>query len=189
MLSLDSPRWKELRHAYGAAIDTPRLLQQLYSYPSSEGESEPWFTLWSSLAHQGDVYSASFAAVPYIVDAVSKGPEKACFDYFQFPAWVEICRNNNNVTVPADLLPAYTEALRRLPTLLATAASREWDEGFARVLSQLLQQQRERIRWRRRCWSYRPISLPISRSGSMNDNPPNTALQSTTETAARSRRA
>lgn len=132
MLSLDSPRWKELGHAYGAAIDTPRLLQQLYSYPSSEGESEPWFTLWSSLAHQGDVYSASFSAVPYVVDALSKGPEKASFDYFQFPAWVEICRNNNNVMVPAGLLPAYTEALRRLPTLVATAASREWDEGFAR---------------------------------------------------------
>jgi hypothetical protein len=132
MLSLDSPRWKELEHAYGVATDTPGLLRQLYSFPPSEGDSEPWFTLWSSLAHQGDVYSASFAAVPHVVDALSKGPEKVCFDYFQFPAWVEICRHNNHVTVPADLLTAYTQALRMLPTLVAVASSREWDEGFAR---------------------------------------------------------
>lgn len=132
MLSLDSPHWKGLQHAYGAALDTPELLRQLYSFPASEGDSEPWFTLWSSLAHQGDVYPASFAAVPHVVDALSKGPEKACFDYFQFPAWVEICRHNNNVSVPADLLPPYLEALRKLPNLVAVASSREWNEGFAR---------------------------------------------------------
>lgn len=132
MLSLDNPRWKELHHAYGVALDTPELLKQLYSFPTSAGESEPWFTIWSSLAHQGDVYSASFAAVPHVVDALSKGPEKACFDYFQFPAWVEICRFNNDVSVPTDLLAPYLEALGKLPSLVAATSSREWDEGFAR---------------------------------------------------------
>jgi hypothetical protein len=29
MLSLDSPRWSELEHAYGAASDIPSLLRQL----------------------------------------------------------------------------------------------------------------------------------------------------------------
>jgi hypothetical protein len=55
MLSLDSPRWNELQHAYGIASDTPSLLRQLLSLPDSVGEREPWYTLWSSLAHQGDV--------------------------------------------------------------------------------------------------------------------------------------
>lgn len=132
MLSLDSPHWKELQHVYGAALDKPKLLRQLYSFPNSNGESEPWFTLWSSLAHQGDVYSASFAAVPHVVDTLSEGQEKACFDYFQFPAWVEVCRHNNNVSVPADLLPPYLESLRKLPEIVARASSLEWDEGFVR---------------------------------------------------------
>jgi hypothetical protein len=48
MLSLESPRWKELKHAYGVASDTPTLLQQLDTLPDASGQSEPWFTLWSS---------------------------------------------------------------------------------------------------------------------------------------------
>jgi hypothetical protein len=58
MLSLDSPRWADLTHAYGVASDIPELLRQLHSLPDSSGESEPWFNLWSALAHQGDVYPA-----------------------------------------------------------------------------------------------------------------------------------
>ena len=56
MLKLDSPRWSELDHAYGKAADIPSLLRQLNDVPTSEGRQEPWFTLWSALAHQGDVY-------------------------------------------------------------------------------------------------------------------------------------
>lgn len=132
MLSLDSPYWKKLEHAYGTASDTPELLRQLDSFPMSEGESEPWFTIWSSLAHQGEVYPASFAAVPHVINALSKSPEKACLDYFQFPAWVEICRNNNNIEVPVELLSAYQKGLSKLPFLVAAASVKEWDEGFAR---------------------------------------------------------
>ena len=132
MLSLDSAKWSELKHAYGVASDIPELLRQLEFFPDSEGESEPWFTIWSSLAHQGDVYSASFAAVPHVIEALSKSPEKACFDYFQFPAWVEICRHNNHIQIPEDLLSAYQEALSKLPSLVADASVNEWDEGFAR---------------------------------------------------------
>lgn len=62
MLSLDSPRWGELEHAYGSAVDVPALLGALRDFPKSEGQREPWFSIWSALAHQGDVYSASFAA-------------------------------------------------------------------------------------------------------------------------------
>ena len=50
MLSLESPRWSELEHAYGQASDIPPLLRQLQDLPGSVGQSEPWFTLWGSLA-------------------------------------------------------------------------------------------------------------------------------------------
>jgi len=45
MLSLDSLRWHELRHAYGSSSDTPALLRQLETLPVSEGNQEPWFAL------------------------------------------------------------------------------------------------------------------------------------------------
>lgn len=126
MLSLDSHRWAELRHAHGAAGDTPALLRQLSSLPASGGDTEPWFSIWSSLAHQGDVYSASFAAVPHVVAALATAPGKADSSYFQFPAWVEVCRRQKRVPVPADLEPAYSAALARLPRLVAEAASEPW---------------------------------------------------------------
>ncbi len=88
MLSLESPRWSELQHAYGPASDIPALLAQLGMVPSSTDGSEPWFTLWSALAHEGDVYSASFAAVPHVVHALACAPDKADHGHFQFPAWV-----------------------------------------------------------------------------------------------------
>jgi hypothetical protein len=92
VLSLQSARWSELQHAYGRAADIPSLLEHLRELPKSEGEAEPWFTLWSALAHQGDVYSASFAAVPHVVAALATDPARADASFFQFPAWVEICR-------------------------------------------------------------------------------------------------
>jgi hypothetical protein len=130
MLSLDNPRWTELKHAYGAASDIPALLQQLEGLPESVGDSEPWFSLWSALAHQGDVYPASFAAVPHVIAALAKAPTRASSVYFQFPAWVEICRRRNNVAVPSDIEAAYAEALSQLPVLVAASSSHEWDEDF-----------------------------------------------------------
>ena len=130
MLKLDSPRWSELEHAYGKAADIPSLLRQLNDVPTSDGRREPWFTLWSALAHQGDVYSASFAAVPHVVAALASAPTRADSSYFQFPAWVEICRHRKNVSVPQDLQPAYAEALSKLPGLVAAASPRDWDSEF-----------------------------------------------------------
>jgi hypothetical protein len=130
VLSLQSPRWSELRHAYGQAADIPALLERLSELPKSEGEAQPWFALWSALAHQGDVYSASFAAVPHVVAALATAPAQADASFFQFPAWVEICRAKNGVEVPEELRASYFEALARLPALVAQAASRPWEPGF-----------------------------------------------------------
>ncbi len=126
MIPLDSPLWSELRHAYGSASDTPELLRDLASLPASAGNAEPWFSIWSSLAHQGDVYSASFAAVPHVVDALATAPGRADSTYFQFPAWVEVCRRKKGVPVPPDLEAAYLSALARLPKLVAEAAAETW---------------------------------------------------------------
>lgn len=130
MLSLHDPKWSELKHAYGSASDTPGLLRQLQSLPSSEGDKEPWFSLWSSLAHQGGVYSASFAAVPHVIHFLSLAPSKADFSYFQFPAWIEICRQKNSVPIPKELEGADFAALEKLPSIVAAASDRQWDSGF-----------------------------------------------------------
>lgn len=129
MLPLDSPRWAELDHAYGRAADIPQLLIRL----RAEGdEGEAWDAIWSALAHQSDVHSASFAAVPHVVDILAAEPLRKNSAFLQFPAWVEICRNKTGVEIPDDLAPAYFEALDRLPTIAAAALRPARDEEYIR---------------------------------------------------------
>ncbi|MES2876940.1 MAG: hypothetical protein V4713_00870 [Pseudomonadota bacterium] len=130
MLTLESNHWSELHHAYGAATDIPALLSQLSTLPGAQGDSEPWFSLWSALAHQGNVFDASFAAVPHVVHVAATNPLGADAVYFQFPAWVEICRRKQEIEVPGELAGAYLDALAKLPSLVAAASAREWDADF-----------------------------------------------------------
>ncbi|CBJ41106.1 conserved hypothethical protein (plasmid) [Ralstonia solanacearum CMR15] len=129
-MPLNSARWTELDHAYGKAHDTPTLLAQLEELPSSLDGAEPWHSLWSALAHQGDVYPASFAAVPHVVRTLATAPSKADFSYFQFPTVVEISRQQKDILVPDDLRTDYFAALAALPRLVAVAADKDWDGGF-----------------------------------------------------------
>lgn len=130
-LSLDSPRWAELDHAYGKADDIPVLLGRLEALPPGlEYDEEPWFSLWSSLAHQGDVFSASFAAVPHVIRVLSGAPASATWPYFQFPAVVEAWRQRKGIEVPEDLRADYFGALAALPRLVAFASDKDWDDGF-----------------------------------------------------------
>jgi hypothetical protein len=128
MLSLDSARWADLRTAYGDAVDVPDMLRELESVPNSEDwRDEPWFSIWSALAHQGNVYSASFAAVPHVVRILAAAPDRAGFDYFAFPTVVEICRQRTAEPIPEDLREPYMASLAKLPSLAAAAADRPWD--------------------------------------------------------------
>lgn len=108
MLSLESPRWAALDNAYADREDIPALLRRLTVRSKSEDDEEPWFSIWSALAHQGDVYSASFAAVPHIVHLLSTDPIGADQSFFHFPTWVEICRTKASVPIPEDLQADYS---------------------------------------------------------------------------------
>jgi hypothetical protein len=128
MLALDSPEWNHLRHCYGSASNLPLLLRQLESFPvSKEYQDEPWYSLWSSLCHQGDIFPASFAAVPHIVQALSLSPEWASLDYFLLPASIEVARVKKSVPVPESLAEAYFSAMARLPALAGVASRPGWD--------------------------------------------------------------
>ncbi|MFF7991408.1 hypothetical protein ACFZDG_16650 [Kitasatospora xanthocidica] len=61
--------WSRLSHAYGAADDIPALLGRIAAEPNAE----LWSDLWSALCHQGSVYSASFAALPWLTGTAESG--------------------------------------------------------------------------------------------------------------------
>jgi hypothetical protein len=65
--------WTSLRDAYGEASKVPKLLSQLSTDPGHA----VWHEVWSRLCHQGTVYSASFAALPLLLEwAETVPPEK-----------------------------------------------------------------------------------------------------------------
>ena len=132
---INAINWHELNHAYGDASDIPEILEQLKSYPSCEDyQSEPFFTLWSSLCHQGDVYSASYASVPFIASIIEAAPEKVNYNYFLLPVSIEIARlKGNGPEISADIKDSYLLALEKMAKL--TTMFQSPDELMSRVLT------------------------------------------------------
>ncbi|MFG3256728.1 hypothetical protein [Streptomyces sp. NPDC048172] len=72
---IDALDWAALEHAYGPADDIPGLLRALASAEAeAEARDEALDTLFSSLCHQGSVYSATAAAVPFLARLALDGP-------------------------------------------------------------------------------------------------------------------
>lgn len=106
-------------------------MRKLAEFPPSDSyKDEPWYTLWSSLCHQGDVYPASFAAVPHVVLAAAQDPLRATYSYFLLPACIEIARIKKQVSIPAGFDPAYFESLLLLFDIVGKKTQQTWDEDF-----------------------------------------------------------
>ncbi|GAB3845665.1 hypothetical protein ACFPIJ_38535 [Dactylosporangium cerinum] len=71
---LDTVDWTALTHAYGPAEDVPDLVRALYN-PDETGDAfdELYGTVW----HQGSVYPATAAAVPFLAHAALHGADPA----------------------------------------------------------------------------------------------------------------
>jgi hypothetical protein len=139
-VALDDERWAKLTHAYGSAMDIPPLLRKLAAFPPYESyEAEPYFSLWSALCHQGDVYSASYAAVPHIVQMMKSSPDRANWPALDLVTRIEIARSRGNgPEIEKDLAQSYHAALSQLPEVVAAMAVQEWDETFVRVAAAAL---------------------------------------------------
>lgn len=132
MLALNDSRWSSLFHAYGTAQDIPGLVLALAqdTGPKSSCDSEPWFSIWSSLCHQGDVFDASYAAVPHIVEIGCQATGPIDFSFFQFPVAVDVARKNGRgPTMPVDLSEAYFGAIQRIEDCIAQHREEIWDEA------------------------------------------------------------
>jgi hypothetical protein len=131
MLSLDDSRWTELTHAYGPASDVPALIRQLADNPAPKRANEPWFSLWSCLCHQGDVYTASYAAIPHIVQIALTTPGSIDFSFFQLTASVEVARVNGlGPDIPPFLALSYAEAIKALPDCVSAHLTEDWDQDM-----------------------------------------------------------
>lgn len=64
--------WALLSDAYGEAREVPVLIEQLATSPTPD----VWDDLWGHLCHQGTVYSASYAALPLLLEHAETTADK-----------------------------------------------------------------------------------------------------------------
>lgn len=67
---LDTVDWASLTHAYGPATDVPSLLRSLL-FPGKEERDEALSELFGNIWHQGTVYPATAAAVPFLYELLA----------------------------------------------------------------------------------------------------------------------
>jgi hypothetical protein len=117
MLPLNSPRWRSLSQAYGDASDVPRMLQALFR-DSADVRSEAWSDIWSSLCHQGSVYTASYAAVPHIVEHATSNESARAHCLIFVGA---VATSTDAAAIPWELREEYVAALARAEPLVIAA--------------------------------------------------------------------
>jgi len=118
MIELTAHAWATLDDAYGKADRIPALLRELDSLPPSDSwRSEPYYSLWSALYHQGSVFSGSCAALPYLMHFITTHAQAPqAFGLLQLVVCIEAARaNGNGPRLPFSLSSSYEMAIRRLP--------------------------------------------------------------------------
>ena len=145
MLSLDSPRWKELRHAYGSAEHVPELIRAIaaesaprYSdHPAkARNNPTPWDEVYSSLCHQCSAYSATYAAFPHIVAIAERDGVAMRAETMMLAGTITIHNNPDNV--PEDLATDFEVAMAAVRKWSLTTV-REASLDYPGTLSHLLQ--------------------------------------------------
>jgi hypothetical protein len=139
LLSLESPQWAQLRHSFGSGGNVPGLILALGNGEQTEAAKDAWNSLWGEVHHQGDTYSACFAALPHIVRIALEGSIPCSWDFFAWPASVEVHRvQSSRPVMPPDLLPAYEWAMGKIPDAVQRHANRPWDHEFAQAAAAAL---------------------------------------------------
>jgi hypothetical protein len=141
MLDLSSPVWAELRHAYGSASDTPKLLAELYAAPTDatwlfqDWDAEPLISLGNALIHQSDVYPASYAALPHFVAVATKQPPPNRIICLNLVGCIAIGQQEvGTPDIPDYLQASYTAALSEAAKIILECLQLDWSDDDYKVL-------------------------------------------------------
>ncbi len=136
MLSLDDVAdWDGLQDCYGDVRPVLKALKGVEALPPvRDYMTEPYHTLDSALCHQGDVYTASYGALPHLVRIIESNPLKPeSFTLLSLAAEIEKCRLlGRGPAMPSGLADEYDAAIKQLPSLIAKMMSRTVSEEETR---------------------------------------------------------
>lgn len=135
MLSLDDNHWTGLT-AHGQAADLPGLLRTLHRAANPEQAAALAHAITEYVCYEYAVYTASYAALPHLVDAAAGQPagERAyLLGLIGRIAALAQCRSA--APVPPDLRPGYEAALQRTAGLALEGLGEAQNACDLRLLS------------------------------------------------------
>ncbi len=68
---LDQIDWRQLSHAYGPATDVPEMIRGLATI-TPENREQVLAEVWSSILDQGSLYTATAAAIPFLIELLNE---------------------------------------------------------------------------------------------------------------------
>jgi hypothetical protein len=101
---MDTVDWSSLRHAFGPADDVPALIRAVGS-GDRHARREAFRTLYGNVYHQGSTYTATVAAVPFLLRVVASAAADAQADVLEYLS--AICARDESViraALPAEPL-------------------------------------------------------------------------------------
>ena len=136
MLSLESTRWERLTQAYGSAEDVPRLLEALACIGSESAREEVWFALWRTLYRPGEVFTASYAAVPHLLEISSGFGLRERAQGVHLVTRIEVTRREPaSAPMPDDLVADYASAVDCLPEFVAASTGESWPADVGQIFA------------------------------------------------------
>ena len=135
MLAFSDRRWGKLEGGYRLPFDPRPVLAKLRA---GRDVSKSWHSLWEDLHHQGDVGTASYAAIPHLVK-IHRRRGKADWNTYALVAVVELARTaGKNPKIPAFLNQSYFGSIRELADLGAREILKAKDPGTIRAILSVL---------------------------------------------------
>lgn len=140
MIALNQKEWAALNDAYGGAEKIPAYLSAVEADPSPKAADDegPWFLLWSALCHQGDVFSASFAAVPHLLRIAKAARWPFASDLIGLPVSIEIARVRKGIQLSPNLEGDYRVSLKQIPGIMFQNIDSSWDHVFTQTATAAL---------------------------------------------------
>ena len=125
MLLFDDTRWITLKGGYHIPYDPRPALLRL---EDEESVAVAWEELWNELHHQGDIDSASYAAVPHLVRIYST-KSKIDWNFYAMVSIIEVERHKKkNPSLPDWLAEDYFRAWDELVKLALRDFPRAQDD-------------------------------------------------------------
>jgi hypothetical protein len=117
----------------------PRLLDALAKASEDRARAELWFALSRMLHREGRSYSASYGAVPHLLEIGAQGNMGELAAALHLVTLIETDRRSpSSAAMPDDLVDGYASAIESIPALVASVVAEPWDEDVARIFGAAL---------------------------------------------------